>query len=76
MNKTISLDEETALIADKLPNFSRFVRQSLLNLAGATEKGRDAVHYAPPEARIWGPTNDKCNPKHRKGECPTCWGSE
>jgi hypothetical protein len=79
-NKTISLDEDTARIADRLPNFSRFVRQCLLKYA------RDAsmsiteyaghTHIAPPEARIWGENKDKCNPLHARGRCPSCWGVE
>jgi hypothetical protein len=72
-NKTISLDDHTAQIADRLPNFSRFVRQCLLKHV------REAVvedHIAPESARIWGETGDKCNPMHSKGVCVICWGAE
>ena len=78
-NKTISLDEDTARIADRLPNFSRFVRQCLLkHAAGATSRleGTHGAHMAPESARIWGETKDKCNPRHKKGRCPICWGDE
>ena len=75
VNKTISLDEHTAQIADRLPNFSRFVRQCLLELGQKTEVSRYAAHVAPAEARIWGENKDKCNPAHQKGQCATCWGS-
>jgi hypothetical protein len=78
-NKTISLDEDTAKIADRLPNFSRFVRQCLLKHAsGAVSRleGSHGAHIAPSSARIWGETKDKCNPLHRSGRCPICWGDE
>ena len=75
-NKTISLDDHTAEIADRMPNFSRFVRQCLIKFARDASMGRDAAHVAPPEARIWGETKDKCNPMHHKGRCPMCWGME
>lgn len=77
-HKTISLDDDTAKIADRLPNFSRFVRQCLLKYAAeATTAGIHGgkwTHVAPPEARIWGETKDKCNPAHRSGRCVACWG--
>lgn len=77
-NKTISLDDDTAQIADRLPNFSRFVRQCLLKHASeaSIEVGRyeELQHIAPESARIWGETKDKCNPGHKKGRCPICWG--
>ena len=77
-NKTISLDEDTARIADRLPNFSRFVRQCLLKHASTATHGLPMVtgddHIAPESARIWGETKDKCNPLHKKGRCPACWG--
>ena len=82
-NKTISLDEDTAQIADRMPNYSRFVRQSLIRYAAtATElaswpkPGEKVRHIAPIEARIWGETKDKCNPMHKNGRCPICWGDE
>jgi hypothetical protein len=78
-NKTISLDEDTAMIADRLPNFSRFVRQCLLKHAAnatITVETLDERHVAPESARIWGETKDKCNPRHRKGRCAICWGGQ
>lgn len=79
-NKTISLDEHTARIADRLPNFSRFVRQCLLEHAAKathpTMPREQFKHIAPESARVWGENRDKCNPNHRKGTCPACWGSE
>lgn len=79
-NKTISLDEDTAKIADRLPNFSRFVRQALLKHAAHATEGLPIVtkddHIAPESARIWGETKDKCNPQHRRGRCPACWGGQ
>ena len=79
-NKTISLDEHTAAIADRLPNFSRFVRQCLIkHAAEASEKdtvGFAVSHIAPVEARVWGEDRDKCNPMHRDGTCAACWGME
>lgn len=78
-NKTISLDEDTAKIADRLPNFSRWVRQQLLKHAAHAsiyEKGTSTPHKAPESARIWGETKDKCNPRHKNGRCVACWGSE
>jgi len=82
-HKTISLDEDTAKIADRLPNFSRFVRQCLIKHAATAELAPEETlpkgftfHIAPPEARFWGESKDKCNPLHVKGRCPLCWGSE
>jgi hypothetical protein len=79
-NKTISLDEDTAKIADRLPNFSRFVRQCLQKHARSAVAGVGdnpwEQHIAPESARIWGVTKDKCNPLHKKGRCPVCWGVE
>lgn len=76
-NKTISLDEDTARIADRMPNFSRFVRQCLLKHAAQASLSVALAHkdhIAPSEARIWGESKDKCNPMHKKGRCPICWG--
>lgn len=78
-HKTISLDEDTAKIAERLPNFSRFVRQCLLKHAAHATNVGDAKaikHIAPESARIWGETKDKCNPMHHKGRCPACWSVE
>ena len=78
-HKTISLDEDTARIAARLPNFSRFVRQCLIKHAAHAEifeKGAETPHKAPVSARVWGETKDKCNPRHKNGRCFVCWGSE
>lgn len=78
-NKTISLDEDTAKIADRLPNFSRFVRQCLVRYASEaviSDPAPWSKHIAPESARVWGETKDKCNPLHKKGRCPTCWSVE
>lgn len=79
VNRTISLDEDTAQIAAKMPNFSRFVRQCLIKHAAHGVNGSVGAqnpHIAPEEARVWGEDGDKCNPRHRLGRCPTCWGVE
>jgi len=75
-HKTISLDEDTAKIAERLPNFSRFVRQCLVRYASDATSPAGSPHIAPVGARIWGETKDKCNPLHKNGRCPHCWGSE
>ena len=77
-HKTISLDDKTALIASRMTNFSAWVRYKLLEFAQqghpAEEGDVNTDHYAPSSGRVWGPMKDKCNPKHRKGVCPVCWG--
>lgn len=75
-NRTISLDEDTAKIAERLPNFSRFVRQCLIKHASDATSPAGSPHIAPVDARIWGETKDKCNPLHKNGRCPVCWGSQ
>ena len=74
VNKTISLDAQTALIAERMPNFSGFVRDQLLKHARTTKKKGPVFHQSPPTGRIWGPNKDKCNPKHKNGSCDICWG--
>ncbi len=75
--KTITIDERTALIAGRIPNFSAWVRMKLLEHArSATIERPEVTHVAPPSARIWGETEDKCNPKHKKGLCGSCWGPQ
>jgi len=78
--KTISLDEKTAIIAGRMPNFSRWVRERLIEYARTAaikvdiDSGKPVgPHIAPPQARVWGPLHDKCNPRHRKGVCSTCY---
>lgn len=79
-NRTISLDEKSAIIASRMPNFSAWVRRELLNYARNADSehnmSMEGAHVAPPEARIWGPLKDLCNPRHKKGMCKTCWGDE
>jgi len=74
VNKTISLDAQTALIAERMPNFSGFVRDQLLKYARTTRKQIEVHHTVAPKARVWGPNKDKCNPKHKNGSCVLCWG--
>lgn len=80
-NKTIHLDERTAMIASRMPNFSAWVRRQLVEFARDAhigvpewEKDRAKPHIAPESARVWGPNKDQCNPKHRKGLCEICYG--
>ena len=79
-NKTISLDERTALIASRMPNFSRWVRRQLLEHARSADNDNSHElienHVAPKSARVWGPQNNRCNPKHRDGLCETCYGGD
>lgn len=76
VNKTISLDEQTAIIADRLPNFSAFVRSALLKHARMDAKKKPLKHVAPETGRVWGDDRDKCNPRHSKGLCKICWSEE
>ena len=72
--KTISLDEKTAIIAGRMPNFSGWVRHQLLKHAmSATLDHPSQVHVAPESARMWGEGNNKCNPRHKDGLCPSCY---
>jgi hypothetical protein len=72
--KTITLDEQTAIIAERIGNFSGWVRQKLRT--HAMIEARDAAHVAPEQGRVHGETKDKCNPRHKSGKCAVCWGSE
>jgi len=75
--KTITIDEKTALIASRIPNFSAWVRMKLYEHArSASLEHPSQVHIAPESGRIWGENEDKCNPKHKKGVCKACWGEE
>lgn len=77
ITKTITIDERTALIAGRIPNFSAWVRMKLIEHArSAVVEVRGTNHVAPETARIWGDSQDKCNPSHKKGVCGTCWGDE
>ncbi len=72
--KTITLDEQTALLAERMPNFSGWVRNKLR--MHAVDLVKESAHVAPEEARKWGETKDKCNPNHRDGRCGVCWSGE
>ncbi len=71
--KTISLDEKTAIIAGRMPNFSGWVRQKLIEHARGAVREEENHHFAPRSAMIWGEHKDKCNPRHKKGLCPFCY---
>lgn len=77
--KTISLDEKTAIIAGRMPNFSKWVRLQLISHARSAKQASVEqfntmhTHTAPTEARVWGPMNDKCNPRHKDGVCENCY---
>lgn len=74
--KTISLDEQTAIIAGRMQNFSGWVRQQLIEHA-RTAKADDqeffVQHKAPESARVWGVLKSKCNPRHKNGVCLACY---
>lgn len=79
--KMVSLDEKSMILASRMRNFSEWVRIQLLNYARSETYKTDVhtgkpvgPHMAPERARVWGENKDKCNPKHIKGMCPTCWG--
>lgn len=73
-NKTISLDEKTAIIAGRMPNFSNWVRLKLIEHARTAEAPAPMTHHhAPITARVWGSEKDKCNPRHKKGICLACY---
>lgn len=74
VTKTITLDERTSKIAAKIPNFSKWVRLSLIGLEHKQAGQIEEFHLASEEARIWGPEKNKCNPHHKDGLCITCWG--
>ena len=72
--KTITLDEQTAIIAENIGNFSGWVRQKLRTQAMVDAK--EAAHVAPEQGRIHGEEKNKCNPRHKSGKCSVCWGDE
>ena len=72
--KTITLDERTAKIAKKIPNFSKWIRLRLIDLEYSQAGQIEEFHLAEVEARIWGDDKDKCNPNLMSGLCITCWG--
>ena len=71
VTKTITLDERTARIAAKIPNFSKWVRLNLLDLEHKQTGQIEEFHLAEPQARKWGPDKDKCNPHLTTGLCIT-----
>ncbi len=72
--KTITLDEQTAIIAERIGNFSGWVRQKLRT--HAMVQAREAAHVAPETGRVHGEDKNKCNPKHKSGKCAVCWGDQ
>ena len=74
IQKTISLDQKTAIIAGRMNNFSGWVRHKLLT--HALNEAKESAHIAPEIGRIHGDSLDKCNPKHRDGRCTVCWGPQ
>jgi len=78
---TVSLTTQAADYLDFLAgkqtkgNRSRWVQNAVLK-AMQRNIGKEAAHVAPESARVWGENKDKCNPKHKSGSCPICWGDE
>lgn len=76
--KMVSLDEKSMILASRMTNFSEWVRMALLEYARSEDDVDDqpasGPHVAPERARVWGENKNKCNPKHIRGMCPTCWG--
>lgn len=76
--KMVSLDEKSMILASRMTNFSEWVRMALLEYARSEAEVDDqptsGPHVAPERARVWGENKNKCNPKHVRGMCPTCWG--
>jgi hypothetical protein len=64
---SVSLDPETAEIADRIGNFSAFVRDCLRRW-NAYDLG---IHLQPERAEI--DLGKKCFPRHKKGCCKLCW---
>lgn len=62
---TVALDEETAELVQRIPNFSLWVRNQVRQEAGKAGVG---VHRQDPSNRIRG----KCNPMG-KSPCRICW---
>lgn len=72
IQKTVSLDEVTAKIAEDIPNFSEWVRAKLLEL---DETAKTAVKYYARcrinSEHIWGSYSQERLPKD--GSCPECF---
>ena len=64
--RSVSLDDYTAQIAERMPNFSSFVREALESYAAEAGQG---VHTQAPANRMHG---EKCNPMGKK-LCKICW---
>tara|TARA_R100001163_G_scaffold59427_1_gene48186 strand:- start:412 stop:825 length:414 start_codon:yes stop_codon:yes gene_type:complete len=64
--RSVSLDDYTAQIAERMPNFSAFVREALESYAAEAGQG---VHTQAPANRTHG---EKCNPMGKK-LCKICW---
>lgn len=62
---TVALDEETAELVERIPNFSEWVRNQIRQEAGKAGVG---THTQDPKHRVRG----KCNPMG-KNPCRVCW---
>ncbi len=78
--KSVSLDEQTADIADNLGNFSKFVRGRLIAYDNTTKANAIQIleHNAPrvihtPDSTQFGDGVKVCFPFHITGCCALCW---
>jgi len=75
--KSVSLDEQTAHIADNIGNFSKFVRGRLVAYDNTTKATAIQIleHNAPRSIRTPNPDLfvDVCFPFHLTGCCVLCW---
>jgi len=75
--KSVSLDEETAILADEKTNFSKFVRNALRRDLGRILKPGSADHVTPAKDRLepcpyFGEIKLLCNPIGAI-RCVKCW---
>ena len=75
--KSVSLDEQTAHIADNIGNFSKFVRNRLIAYDNTTKATAIQIleHNAPRSIRTPNPDLfvEVCFPFHVSGCCVLCW---
>ena len=75
--KSVSLDEQTAAIADNIGNFSKFVRSRLIQYDNTTKATAIQIleHNAPRTIRSPNPDLfvEVCFPFHLSGCCILCW---
>ena len=74
--KSVSLDEQTAAIADNIGNFSKFVRGRLIEYDNTTKATAIQIleHNAPRTIRANGNLSVAvCFPFHLSGCCILCW---